>query len=112
MKVHTEKTIAVPFESWFFLQKEEHRQRSERGGQLTEKRWKDMFYSTADKNAASGSVKYIKSGDLGGCNGSPVHAWEEHRWTYWTLDDMKAMLDEAGLPYSEGEDIECCDVWL
>lgn len=112
MKVHTEKSIAVPFESWFFLKKEEYRQRSEHGRQLTEKRWKDVFYSVADKKGVSGAVKYIKSGDFGGCNGSPVHAWEEHRWTYWTLDEIKAMLDKAGLPYSEGEDIEYFDVPL
>lgn len=40
--------------------------------------------------------KLLSDGDFGGCNGSPVHAWEEHRWTSWTLDDMKAMLDRAG----------------
>lgn len=34
MKVHTAKTIAVPFESWFFLKEEQHRQRSETGKRL------------------------------------------------------------------------------
>ena len=40
MKVHTAKTIAVPFESWFFLKEEQHRQRSEIGKQLDKKRWR------------------------------------------------------------------------
>ena len=43
MKVHTAKTIAVPFESWFFLKEEQHRQRSETGKRLDKKRWRTLF---------------------------------------------------------------------
>ena len=34
-----------------------------------------------------GGYKQLKSGDLGGCNGVPENAWEEHRWTTWSIED-------------------------
>lgn len=112
MKVHTAKTIAVPFESWFFLKEEQHRQRSETGKRLDKKRWRTLFDGDAIRSCPMKGCKLLSDGDFGGCNGSPVHAWEEHRWTSWTLDDMKVMLDRAGLPWKDGECIECIDVTL
>ena len=106
MKVHTEKTIAVPFESWFFLREEQHRQRS--GGEipLNKKRWKALFDSDAIHSGPMMGLKLLRNGDFGGCEGSPINAFEEHRWTSWTLDEMKEMLDKADLSWKEGQEIE------
>lgn len=101
------KTIALPFESWFYLQTECHNQRSESGKPLNEERFRRMF----DAHSHNG-VKLLKSGALGGCVGDPKNAWEEGRWTDWTLKDMKIMLDAAGLPWSEGEEVEYINVYF
>lgn len=50
------------------------------------------------------------SGDLGGCNGVPENAWEEHRWTTWSIEDMKNILNEAGLSWKNGEEVEYISV--
>ena len=101
------KTIAVPFESWFYLQSECHNQRSESGRPLNEERFRRMF----DQHSRNG-VNLLKSGDLGGCIGDPKNAFEEGRWTSWTLHQMKAMLDAVGLPWEDGEDVEYITVYI
>lgn len=106
MKVHTEKTIAVPFESWFFLKEEQHKQRSEIGAPLNRKRWEAVFGSDAIQSGPMACFKLLRDGDFGGCKGSPRSAFEEHRWTSWSIDEMKEMLDKAGLPWKEGNEIE------
>lgn len=99
------KTIAVPFESWFYLQTESHNQRSESGKPLDKERFKRMFDNHVKALGRNGT-KLLKPGDLGGCIGDPHHAYEEGRWTSWTLEQMKAMLDAAGLPWEDGEVVE------
>lgn len=107
MKVHTEKTIAVSFESWFFLKEEQYRQRSEIGGRsLNRKIWEAWFNRDAIHSGPMMGLKLLRDGDFGGCKGSPINAFEEHRWTSWTLDEMKEMLDKAGLSWKEGQEIE------
>ena len=97
------KSIEVPFESFLFLQEECFRQRNERG--MTH--FSENHIARLRKGYESCKpVKYLMSGSLGGCNGSPIHAWEEGRWTSWTVDDMKRMLDENGLPWKDGPEIE------
>ncbi len=49
-------------------------------------------------------------GDLGGCKGDPENAWEEHRWTTWSVEDMKNILNEAGLLWKDGEEKEYISV--
>lgn len=97
------KTIAVPFESWFYLRTEMHNQRSESGRPLTEDWCKKHFAQNVDTR--NGMI-LLKSGDMGGCKGNPKNGYDEGRWTSWTLEQMEAMLDAAGLPWSEGEEVE------
>lgn len=105
------KSIKVNWESWFYLHQEEHKQRSETGKPISEKtveKLKRNFYNFADKNG----MKTILSGDFGGCIGNPINGWEERRWTSWTLDEMKKMLDEKGLKWEESEDKEILPVYI
>lgn len=88
------EAIEVPYESYLFLQEECHRQRSENGKPLSENFKKRLQY-----NLSSNGTKKLHDYDLGGCIGDPHHAWEEHRWTSWSVKDMMAMLDKANLPY-------------
>ena len=57
-------------------------------------------------------MKQICDYDFGGAVGEPEKSWEEHRWTRWSCDDMKKMLEEAGLSWKDGEDIEHISVYI
>ena len=105
------KSIKVNWESWLYLRQEMNKQRSETGKPLSEnsiERMKREFDRFADKNG----MKAIMDGSFGGCIGSPIRGWEERRWTSWSLDEMKRMLDEKGLKWAEAEDIEYFPVYI
>lgn len=108
MKVKKEKTILVPVESWWYLYNKSHEQRSETGRPLSEKTKENLIRRAFNY----GEWEYHKlcNGDLGGCIGDPLHAWEEGRWTSWSIDEMKQMLDEVDLPYKDGKEIERIEV--
>ena len=96
-------TILVPYESWIYLQEKSYNERI--GKSFTEKiieRRKHSF----EQHSRDGK-KQLMNGDLGGCRGPVENAWEERRWTSWSVKDMAYMLDEAGLPWEAGGEVEC-----
>lgn len=101
--IRTVNTIRVPYESYLYLQEEMHRQRSESGKPLSDK-YKERLRNTCEIYADK--MRPLADGDLGGCNGDPHNAWEEHRWTSWSVKDMTRMLDDQGLPWAKGEPLE------
>ena len=95
------KSIRVPLESWLYLQNECKKQRC--GGEIST-RFIEMLtkeYNRYDKN---GHV--LVDGDLGGAIGNPENSYEEGRWTSWSIEQMKKMLDEKALPYQDGEEVD------
>lgn len=103
-------TMLITWEGWLYLRERQHAERSETGRPLAEKtieRLKRNFeYHSKD------GWKRIMEYDFGGCVGSPKNAWEEHRWTEWSISQMMNMLDEKGLPYKESEPIDVIDVYF
>ena len=86
------KAIRVPLESYIYLQQENRIQRT--GKELSEKvieRFKRSF-ETYNKDGA-----LLLNGSLGGAN-------EEGKWTSWTVEDMKDMLNKQNLPYENCEE--------
>ena len=69
------------------------------------KRLKQSF-----ENFSHNGLYRIYDGDLGGCNGKPENSWEEKRWTSWSCEDMKRILDSAGLPYKDGGEREVINI--
>ena len=95
------KSILVPLESYIYLNNKRHEERSTSGKPLNEERLVVNF----NRNAYGG-YKRLMDGDYGGCVGKPENGYKEGRWTSWSCDDMKRILDKAGLPYKNGEDVE------
>lgn len=98
VKAHT---ILVSWESWLYLEEKSYVERS--GKKHTEyslERMKREF----KRFAYYDGMKQLKDGDFGGAIGKPENSWEERRWTSWTCEDMKRILDDAGLPWKQGED--------
>lgn len=103
-------TMLVTWEGWLYLRERQHEERSVTGKPFSEKSIA-RFKSNFDSYAKNG-WKQIMEYDFGGCVGSPKNAWEEHRWTEWSISQMMNMLDEKGLPYKESEPIEVIDVYF
>ena len=107
MKAKKSPRILVPWESWLYLEERSYKERC--GRKHTEKsleRMKRNFNSLAHYKG----MKQLMDKDFGGAIGKPENSWEEHRWTGWSCEDMKKMLDEAGLPWEPGEEIEYISV--
>lgn len=102
MRICKSPTILVPFESWMFLQEKGYQERC--GKQYSEILVGKMTRSFQEHSYQG--YKQLMNGDLGGGNGNPENAWEEHRWTSWSVNDMKKILEEAGLPWKDGEEAE------
>lgn len=101
------KAIRVPLESYLYLQSIMHLQRS--GKPLSNKyieKLTNMFKSHYPKGIL------LMSGDLGGAVGDPKNSYEEHRWTSWSIEDLKQMLDEKKLSYVDGETVEYFNISL
>ena len=89
------KAIRLTLESYLYLQNEGHKQRSGNDySEATIEKLTKNYYRY--KNGIT-----IASGWLGGAIGNPENSYEEGRWTDWSVDDMKKMLDEKGLPYED-----------
>lgn len=102
MRVCKSSTILVPLESFLYLQ---DKQRFERSGKhCSEQNIERLKYNF--ETFSYNGYKQIMNGDLGGCKGEPENAWEERRWTSWSVEDIKKILDEASLPWKEGEEQE------
>jgi len=61
-----------------------------------------------EKNGAKEIMDY----DLGGCRGPVKNGFEEGRWTSWSCEDMKRILDSKGLSYKDGSETEYIAVAL
>ena len=101
---HKVNTILVPWESYLFLQDESRRQRSEEYKPRSD-RSLEMLHRSFKMNSHNG-LHELKDYDLGGCNGDPRNAWEERRWTSWSVQKMAEMLEENGLGYTFGAEKE------
>ena len=98
------RTLIVPLESVLYLSEECRRQRV--GDHLSDKA-KIMI----EKNFLKHKDGYqVFDGSFGGAVGDPKNSYEEGRWTSWSIDTVKEMLDKQGLPYQDGEDIDTIDV--
>lgn len=95
-------TVLVPLDSFLFLQ---DRSYLERCGKHHSEKHMERLKRNFEQFSYNG-YKQIMNGDLGGCKGNPENAWEEHRWTSWSVEDIKRILDEAGLPWELGEEAE------
>lgn len=99
-------SILVPVESWMYLKERQYRERT--GKELSEK---SREVSLRDFNRFNkNGMKQLLDGDCGGCNGPVENAFEERRWTSWSANDMKRILDEANLPYEDGPVTDCIDL--
>lgn len=102
------KTIRVPLESLLYLKDISRFQRT--GTHLSEK--SIAFYTKEMQRDINKNGHELMDGSFGGAIGKPENSYEEHRWTYWGVDEMKRMLDEKGLPYEEGEEVDVINVYL
>lgn len=103
MQVRTVNTILLPWESWLYL---ENKSFQERCGKCHTKLHVEKMKRNFDFFAIYDGMKQIGDYDFGGATGNYEKSWEEHRWTRWSCEDMKRYLDEAGLPWKEGEQVE------
>ena len=101
------RAIRIPLESRLYLEDQLHLQR---GGHHSSERIIDHIIKESQKPYNQNGF-VIMDGDLGGAIGDPLNSYEEGRWTSWTIEDMKRMLDEQGLPYFDEEPIDVIDVW-
>lgn len=101
MKEYKKQSIRIPFESYFFLASEQHKQRCEKEYRPLNREFIEKRFIRDNPNG------YLATnGSFGGCNGSPVRAWEERRWTSWSIETLKQMLDDVGLPWEDGPIVE------
>ena len=107
MKVKKSPTILVPWESWLYLEERSYKERiGVKNNEYSLERMKRNFDRLSDYNG----MKQLMDNDFGGAVGNPEKTREEYRWTSWSCEDMKKMLDEAGLPWEQGEEVEYISV--
>lgn len=104
-KIRKVKTLELPYESLLYLREEMRRQRT--GRPLSDKA-KDRIKRHMPKSGFC----IVDDGDFGGCDGDPQNAWEERRWTSWSVDTMIEMLDRANLPHGKIGESEVIDVYI
>jgi hypothetical protein len=111
--VRTTNTILLPLESYLWLYEEGFKQRNERGETKLSDKSRERLTRNFDRFKHSKTGLYAAhDGNFGGCKGDPHNAWEEGRWTDWSVNQMARMLDEQGLPYEIGEPTEVIDVYF
>lgn len=92
------KTMGLSKEAYLYLSE---RCRKERIGDSLSEHSKERLETNFDNFSYKGYLEYY-DGDLGGAvNG---------RWTSWSCDQVKKMLDEQGLGYIEGEEKESIEI--
>ncbi len=84
--MNEEKTILLPYESWAYLKA---RSREERIGRKTSDALLKNMWSVLAKE--DGRIRL---------NGKALGGKENGEITSWSVDDIKKMLDEKGLPYT------------
>ena len=93
-------TIDLSLKAALYLRQVMHDERCKSGrSPLSENTVKRISNSFMGKK-----FKRYHDGDFGGCNGSPINAWEEGRWTNWSVHTMEEMLRAEG--FAEGEDFK------
>jgi|GEM_PF-1828081 len=107
MKRCMKNSMLVPWESWWHLEDISYRQRS--GKQHTDKQ-KERMKRQFENFAIYDGMKKLLDYDLGGAVGNPEKSYEEGRWTRWSCEDMKKILDEAGLSWKQGKLTEITSV--
>jgi len=106
MNIRKSPTVLVPLESYLFLQ---DKGRFERCGKHFNEAMIQRLTENFNRHSYKGR-KQIMNDDLGGCIGKPEKAWEEGRWTSWSVENVKKILDEVGLPWEEGVETEYIEV--
>lgn len=101
------KTIRLPLESLIYLSNEGCRQRC--GYEHSQKYIERLTREYENRYKEQGG-KEIWDGCYGGAIGEPTNSYEDGRWTSWTIEQVKKMLDKQGLPYVDGGEIEIIDV--
>lgn len=100
------KAIAVEMDGYLYLQNRSHLERCGQDfSQITIDRLKNNF----NTHSLNGFYTLMDK-CLGGCNGSPVNAYEERRWTIWSTQQMVKMLEEQGMTWKSVEDVECIEI--
>lgn len=98
----TSQTILVGKESYLYL---DRISREQRGCKPLTPDQEDRLWSKCRLNADG--LRSCNNYSLGGGDGT-YHG----RWWSWSVDTLKKMLDEANLPYEDGEPIEYINVHL
>ena len=102
------KSIRVPLESWVYLQDQCKLQRC--GDHISDKT-KEHLKREMEKPYNQGGHQ-LTDGDLGGAIGNPLNSYEEGRWTSWSINEMKEMLKDQNLPYTDAEDVEEINIFI
>ena len=100
------RTLIVPLESLLYLDDQCHLQR---GGHHTSEKGIERLKKVMQREYNKNGYQILEYG-FGGAIGDPKNSYEEGRWTYWTIEQMKEMLDSQNLPYKDGEEIEVINV--
>lgn len=96
------QTIFIGKEAHFFLSREQSRQR---GFKPLPKEAEDRTWAKMYKPV--NGMRMVDDNSYGGGDGT-----RNGKWWGWKVETIKAMLDEAGLPYEEGEPIEYIEVYI
>ena len=92
-------SILVGKDAYFFLNREERKQRGCKP--LTEQQ-EDRIWNRVSKD---GAKTMLDKDSLGGGDGTYYG-----RWWSWSLETLKAMLDEGGFGYEDGPEIEYMNI--
>lgn len=95
MKERTSQTLLIGKEAWAFLKNE---CRKQRGLNPISDSIKDKMWSRRRK--VNGKAQ-IMDDSFGGGDGTYTG-----KWTSWSLEDMKGMLDKEGYEYEIGEPVK------
>lgn len=87
------RTLLVPLKSYLYLQEKSHRERT---GKPCSEKIRERLARNFGWFSVNGLIQVMDS-SLGG------HA-------AWSVGDMARILDNAGLPWQRGEDVECIAV--
>lgn len=108
-KVVKRKAIRTNLDGYLFLQMKGNEERR------TKPYDRDAFKAHLVKNfnrLYPKGVCTLLDDDIGGCNGNPVNAWEERRWTSWSSAKMGEMLTAEGIWWETAPEQETIDIGL
>lgn len=97
------RAMRVELEGWLYLQEQCSIQRS---GRIQSDWYKEKLTKHYEQHDQKYGGHLLMDYDLGGAIGKPKNSYEEGRWTSWSLDQMKKMLDEKGYKYIDVEDVD------